>query len=129
MPDLSTHLFEKTVNQPGFANENKKNSIWQSLSWPGICTHSYLPVLYFITQIIINKNEHKADLLLHWNLKNTRWWWCYYFLVIDCIFLETFQFHSKIEVKVQKFPISALPSFKGNHPYLLASVTRVPHFL
>lgn len=64
MPDLSTHLFEKTVNQPGFANENKKNSIWQLLSWPGICTHSYLPVLYFMTQRTINKNEHKADILL-----------------------------------------------------------------
>lgn len=119
MPDLSTHLFEKTVNQPGFANENKKNSIWQLLSWPGICTHSYLPVLYFMTQITINKNEHKADLLLDTLefKKHTQDGGDVITFLLLTIFVETFQFHSKIEVKVQRFPIYALPSLKGNHPH------------
>lgn len=64
LPRLSTHLFEKAVNQLGFAKENKKNSVWQLLNLPGICTHAYLPVIDFMTQITIKKNEHKDDLLL-----------------------------------------------------------------
>lgn len=35
------------------------------LGLPEICTHSYLPVLGFMTLITINKSEHKADLLLN----------------------------------------------------------------
>lgn len=64
LPHLTPHLFEEAVNQPGFAKKTIRTVFGSLLGLPGICTHSYLPVLDFMTLVTVNNSEHKTDLLI-----------------------------------------------------------------
>lgn len=120
LPHLSSHLFEKAVNQPGFARKTIRTVFGSLLGLPGICTHSCLPVLDFMTLITVNKSEHKADFLLDMlGLKKYKTMTRLFYFIFNCTSLE-FWVHSKNESKVQRFPIYHLPSlinsFCHHHP-------------
>ena len=57
------YLFEK-VEQPEFAKKAVGTELGSLLSLPGVCTHSYLSGLDFMTHITENNSELKPTLLL-----------------------------------------------------------------
>lgn len=86
------------------------------LGRPGICTHSYLPVIGLMTLIIVNKRKHKADLLLDIVecKKNSRQ--CEVVIIIS-VLTVLYKVHSKNEAKVQNFPIYSLSWHKHSLPH------------
>lgn len=79
-------------------------------------THSYLPVLDFIILVTINNSEHKADLFIRYVGIKKIYKTVVRLLLVFFIDFFFFNFHSKIERKVQKFPIYLLPSHMCSPP-------------
>lgn len=65
LPHQSNQLFEKAVNQPGFAKENSENSVWQFAGSAWVLYTFLSPSPWFYDSNNHNKSEHKMDILLN----------------------------------------------------------------